>query len=80
MLSLGSIFGKHGGSFHFYADDTQIYLPLKTLLAWLTDVRAWMSLNFLHLNAIKTEAIVFRPSVGIANPNMIISTLISNSL
>jgi len=34
-----------------------------------TDVRAWMSLNFLHLNAIKTEAIVFRPSVGIANPN-----------
>ncbi len=29
MLSLGSILNKYGVSFHLYADDTQIYIPLK---------------------------------------------------
>jgi len=77
MLPLGFIFRKHGVSFLFYANDTQIYLPLKhndkqgleTLLACLIDVRSWVSLNFLHLNKSKTEAIVFGPSVGKATLN-----------
>ncbi len=59
-------------SFHLYADGTQIYLPFKhtvkkgleILLACLNDIRSWMSSNVLHLNASKTEAIVFGPSVG----------------
>ncbi len=29
MLPLGSIFNKYGVSFHLYADDTQIFIPLK---------------------------------------------------
>ncbi len=69
MLPLGLIFRKHGVSFHCYADDTQIYRPLESnnkglnaLQVCLADVKAWMSLNFLHLNEGKTEIIVFESS------------------
>ncbi len=53
MLPLGSIFRKHGLSFHCYVDDTQVYLLVKrnsvgfeSLMACLADVKAWLSLNF----------------------------------
>lgn len=54
LLPLGSILRKHGIYFHCYADDSQIYVPLrksdsycvKPLLACLHDIKAWMSLNF----------------------------------
>lgn len=69
MLSLGSILKKHVVSFHFYTDDTQIYLPLKhfeknnldVFFACLSDILDVH--KFLHLNACKTEAIVFWSSV-----------------
>ena len=67
ILPLGSIFKKYNLSFHFYADDVQMYLPLtskskdsvQTLLDCLNDVKSWMTLNFLNLNENKTEIIMF---------------------
>ncbi len=79
MLPLGSIFRKYGLSFHCYADDTQVYLPIKqnsdgldALWACLADVKAWLSLNFLNFNEEKTEMIVFKPSDSMtaAKPNL----------
>lgn len=57
---------RHGISFHCYADDSQIYLPLKRksvnplkrLFDCLEDVKTWMALNFLNLNEQKPEIIV----------------------
>lgn len=70
LLPLGSILRKHGVSFHCYADDSQIYMPLKKkddfsiqpLLLCLNDIKAWMALNFLNFNEKKTEVMVFGPS------------------
>ena len=69
MLPLGSIIRKHGINFHCYADDTQLYLSMKPdetnqlvkLQACLTDIKAWMTWNFLLFNSDKTEVIVFGP-------------------
>ncbi len=67
MLPLGSIFEKYGICYHCYADDTQIYIPLKhkngldPVAACLLDVKAWMSLSFLSLNESITEIVVFTP-------------------
>uniref|UniRef100_A0A3B3QY49 Reverse transcriptase domain-containing protein n=1 Tax=Paramormyrops kingsleyae TaxID=1676925 RepID=A0A3B3QY49_9TELE len=72
MLPLGSILKKYNISFHCYADDTQIYMPLirndshsfKRLLDCLEDIKAWMAFNFLNFNENKTEVLVFRPSAA----------------
>ena len=57
-------------NFHFYADDTQLYIHLShknasaalaRLNACLLDVQRWMSLSKLKLNPGKTEFIVFGP-------------------
>ena len=76
MLPLGSILRKHGISFHFYADDSQIYVPLKkdcgfslsSLVACLDDVKAWMALNFLNFNEKKTEVMIFGPNGRAGTP------------
>ena len=66
MLPLGPILSKHNISFHTYADDIQLYLPLipnsntfQPLLDCLTDIKSWMDTNFLNLNEDKTEIIIF---------------------
>ncbi len=81
MLPLGSILRKHNIAFHFYADDTQIYLPLKQngslqpLLDCLKDIKAWMALNFLSFNENKTEVLLFGPNNARAGPLMNMSSL-----
>ena len=72
LLPLGSMLRKHGISFHCYADDSQIYVPLKKkdehsarrLLTCLDDIKAWMALNFLNFNNKKTEVMVFGGATG----------------
>ncbi len=82
MLSLGSMFRKHGLSFHCYADNTQIYLPLKQssngLEALMSDVKAWLLLNFLNFNESKTEIIVFGPSDSRSTPKVNLGDLTSS--
>lgn len=67
MLPLASIFARYDVSFHCYADDIQIYLPLNAkkksslqpLVDCMKDIKKWMNLNFLNLNDDKTEIMVF---------------------
>ncbi|KAF7646705.1 hypothetical protein LDENG_00183630, partial [Lucifuga dentata] len=68
MLPLGQIISKYDIQYHCYADATQLYVPLKPnrndlspLLSCLTDIKCWMSKNFLRLNDSKTEIIIIIP-------------------
>ena len=64
-----TLIGKHKGvNFHFYADDTQLYVHLShrnasaafdKLNRCLQDVKEWMSASKLKLNSDKTEYILF---------------------
>ena len=66
---LGTLIGKHKGiNFHFYADDTQLYVHLSHMNASAAfdklnrchqDVKEWMSAGKLKLNPDKTEFILF---------------------
>ena len=65
---LSLIIGKHKGiKFHFYADDSQVYVHLsqknasaafEQLNRCLNDVKEWMSTSKLKLNPDKTEFII----------------------
>ena len=67
MLPCVSIIEKYNVSFHCFADNIQIYLPLnhktktslQPLLDCLNDIKSWMDSNFLKLNNNKTEDIIF---------------------
>ena len=58
---------KHKCGIHMYADDTQLYMPctaedsegaVSKMENCITDVKKWMSCNFLKLNGSKTEFLV----------------------
>ena len=66
---LSTLIGRHKGvNFHFYADDTQLYVHLShrnasaafdKLNRCLQDVKEWMSASKLKLNPDKTEFLLF---------------------
>ena len=74
---LSKVIQNHPGiHFHFYADDTQLYVHLthkhatlafERLKNCLDDVRKWLSVNKLKLNPDKTEFILFGSKNVLAN-------------
>ncbi len=67
MLPLGTIFRQYFINYHMYADDLQLYFPLESdghtsfanFHKCLTEVKEWLTNNFVQLNEDKSEFIMF---------------------
>ncbi len=69
MLPLGQIMRRHNIDFHCYANDTQLYVPLKPgttdvscFMSCLAEIKNWMYENFQQLNDSKSEIVIITPS------------------
>ena len=71
-VPLGNIIRKHNLNYHFYADDTQLYLCIEpssihdlifSVEQCITEVKHWMHVNKLKLNDEKTEIILINPKI-----------------
>jgi hypothetical protein len=68
---IAEICRHHNMSYHFYADDTQLYLVFEPLEKWIdiskrladcfTDISSWMCSNMLYLKEDNLEVMLFAP-------------------
>ena len=82
--SIGAIRKKHRLRYHFYADDSQLYLSFEPtdhvtrdeaigrIEACLMEILSWMHFNMLKQNAGKTEVIIFSSerNAGLVNASL----------
>ena len=73
---LADILRCHGMNFHFYADDTQLFMPfscndncsvseaVKKMESCLSELNDWMVANKLKLNKDKTKLLIFSSNSG----------------
>ena len=65
--SLADLLDAHSVQYHFYADDTQIYIEIndvadikEKIVALLHDIKVWMLMRKLKLNESKTDILVVK--------------------
>ena len=87
---LGRILAHHGLSYHFYADDTQLYLSFKPndsvtqqqafhrIEHCLIDIETWMNESKLKLNTDKTEVILDTTSVTVGESEITSAKSVKN--
>ena len=73
---VGNIFRKHGIPFHLYTDDIQVYVTfhpseekemLETLGKCISEVKGWMSRNYLKVNDSKNDFIILGKQSNLNN-------------
>ena len=69
---LADLLDAHGVWYHFYADDTQIYIEIndvadikERILALLHDIKVWMVTRKLKLNESKTDILLVKGGLGV---------------